>query len=189
MTFREKSLLDAAEQILARKGCVEFTTQELAEVAGVGKGTVYAHHPSRTEWVQSVLSLVAQRSEPLLEKAALGADPPERLSLAISALVDVVTDPQPDRLSVPCCLRMAPCAHAHWPALTERLRAWLDEAIQAGLAPALPPDLAIQLSQHLLVVVRRLEPDTRTESLQSIKNIYLANILGICPMQQEPQCR
>src|SRR5689334_532546 len=45
--FRCSEILDAARKVFARNGFSQATMEEIAEVAGVAKGTVYLYFPSK----------------------------------------------------------------------------------------------------------------------------------------------
>lgn len=48
-----EAILDAVDRRLARFGYKKMTVEGLAEEAGIGKGTVYLHFPSKEEAVLS----------------------------------------------------------------------------------------------------------------------------------------
>ena len=50
--FRHKSILGAAMKVIARKGLSGATMQEIADEAGIAKGTIYLYFPSREELVE-----------------------------------------------------------------------------------------------------------------------------------------
>jgi len=45
--FRKESICDAAMRVVARKGMKNVTVQDIADEAGVAKGTVYIYFQSR----------------------------------------------------------------------------------------------------------------------------------------------
>jgi len=63
--FRKQSICDAAMRVVARKGLASVTVQEIADEAGVAKGTVYIYFQSRDE----ILSRTMEgATEKLLDK-------------------------------------------------------------------------------------------------------------------------
>jgi AcrR family transcriptional regulator len=65
--FRKQSICDAAMHVVARKGIQNVTVQDIADEAGVAKGTIYIYFKSRDE----ILSEAMDRStENLLDKFA-----------------------------------------------------------------------------------------------------------------------
>lgn len=53
--FRRQSICDAAMRVVARKGMKDVTVQEIADEAGVAKGTVYIYFKSRDEILQRTM--------------------------------------------------------------------------------------------------------------------------------------
>jgi TetR/AcrR family fatty acid metabolism transcriptional regulator len=47
--FRKQSICDAAMRVVARKGMTSVTVQDIADEAGVAKGTIYIYFQSRDE--------------------------------------------------------------------------------------------------------------------------------------------
>src|SRR6187455_404221 len=50
--YRIQSIQDAAMRVIARKGMAAATMQEIAEEAGVAKGTIYRYFRDRDELVE-----------------------------------------------------------------------------------------------------------------------------------------
>jgi AcrR family transcriptional regulator len=70
--FRIQSIRDAAMRVIARKGMASATMQEIADEAGVAKGTIYLYFRDRDELVEktfeSAMSDLHNRVEQALEK-------------------------------------------------------------------------------------------------------------------------
>src|SRR5438876_4038185 len=70
--FRIHSIEDAAMRVIARKGMSAATMQEIADEAGVAKGTIYLYFRDRDELVEktfeSAMSDLHERVERALEK-------------------------------------------------------------------------------------------------------------------------
>src|SRR6059036_2207992 len=82
------AILDAAERLLARYGYRKTTVDDLAREAGIGKGTVYLHFPSKEEVALcSIDRVVGRVQERLHELAASPAPAPERLRRMLAARV------------------------------------------------------------------------------------------------------
>jgi AcrR family transcriptional regulator len=58
--MRDK-ILDATERLLARYGYAKMTVEDIAREAGIGKGTIYLHFPSKEEVVLSRVDRVVER--------------------------------------------------------------------------------------------------------------------------------
>src|SRR5262249_16762278 len=55
------AILDAAERLLARYGFKKTTIDDLAREAGIGKGTVYLHFPSKEEVALCTIDRIVER--------------------------------------------------------------------------------------------------------------------------------
>ena len=79
-----EAILDAADRLLARYGYRKMTVEDIAREAGIGKGSVYLHFPSKEEVVLSrVDRMVEQIKERLWAIARSDADPAIRLRLML----------------------------------------------------------------------------------------------------------
>ena len=67
-----EAILDAVDRRLARFGYKKMTVEGLADDAGIGKGTVYLHFPSKEEAVLSHIDRIVERLCGRLEKIAAG---------------------------------------------------------------------------------------------------------------------
>ena len=63
--YRKQSICDAAMRVVARKGLKSVTVQEIADEAGVAKGTVYIYFQSREEILSRTMDAA---TEELLHK-------------------------------------------------------------------------------------------------------------------------
>lgn len=71
--FRIQSIQDAALRVIARKGMAAATMQEIAEEAGVAKGTLYLYFRDRDELVEKAfegaITQLVKRIDAALEKS------------------------------------------------------------------------------------------------------------------------
>jgi TetR/AcrR family fatty acid metabolism transcriptional regulator len=65
--FRKQTICDAAMKVVARKGIKNVTVQDIADEAGVAKGTIYIYFQSRDEILAKTMD---GATEQLLEKLA-----------------------------------------------------------------------------------------------------------------------
>ena len=83
--FRMQSLQEAAVRVFARKGIAAATMQDIAEEAGVAKGTIYLYFRDRDELVdktfQATLSQVHSRIDEALERPGTSLEEKLRESL------------------------------------------------------------------------------------------------------------
>ncbi len=67
--FRVQSIQDAAMRVIARKGMAAATMQEIAEEAGVAKGTIYLYFRDRDELVEKTFETAITQLIDRVEKA------------------------------------------------------------------------------------------------------------------------
>src|SRR4029078_4764208 len=84
--FRIQSIQDAAMRVIARKGMAAATMQEIAEEAGVAKGTIYLYFRDRDELVEktfetAITRLIARVEEALEQESTVK----EKIRAAMSA--------------------------------------------------------------------------------------------------------
>jgi AcrR family transcriptional regulator len=73
-------ILDAADRLLARYGYRKMTVDDLAQEAGVGKGTIYLHFSGKEEVALSRIDRVIDQLKGRLRAAATSDEPaPERV--------------------------------------------------------------------------------------------------------------
>lgn len=70
-----EAILDAVDRRLARVGYKKMTVEVLADDAGIGKGTVYLHFPSKEEAVLSHIDRIVERLCGRLDRIAAGDGP------------------------------------------------------------------------------------------------------------------
>lgn len=83
------AILEAAQGVFAERGFHEATVEEIAERAGIGKGTVYLYFESKKDLL---VSLVVQKLSELEERVATGIDGLDRPNDVLRRLVDVFVD-------------------------------------------------------------------------------------------------
>jgi AcrR family transcriptional regulator len=82
------SILDAAEQLIARAGVQHLTIGRVAEEAGVSRGGLFYHFPSKEVLVQAMLQrMVEGWKRALAEQMAQDPEPRGRLTRAYARLV------------------------------------------------------------------------------------------------------
>src|SRR5438105_3509901 len=86
--FRIHSIKEAAMRVIARKGMSAATMQDIAEEAGVAKGTIYLYFRDRDELVEKTFETAIGELH-LRVDAALALDVPfeEKLRAVISAQI------------------------------------------------------------------------------------------------------
>lgn len=92
--IRRDQLLDSAEQLFAKKGYADTTVADIAEAAGVAKGTFYLYFPSKEQCVIALGERLARGMadrfiailDPVLEQMGSGEAPP--LEEVVTSLID-----------------------------------------------------------------------------------------------------
>ena len=80
MTPRRRQLCDAAVTVFARKGYAAATVQEIADVAGIRKASVYKHVAGKEDLLFDVLEIAHAQTIALMQSVdALDLSPLERL--------------------------------------------------------------------------------------------------------------
>jgi AcrR family transcriptional regulator len=83
-----EAILDAADHLLARYGYRKMTVDDIAQEAGIGKGTIYLHFASKEEVTLSHVDRIVERlKERLWAIARTDADVAIRLRLMLVARV------------------------------------------------------------------------------------------------------
>ena len=85
------AILDAAEHILQESGIDAFTTNRLAERAGVSIGSLYQYYPNKESVLAEVVRRMERRSLELFRKQ-LEAARDEDLEIIVGRVVDVLLD-------------------------------------------------------------------------------------------------
>ena len=75
--FRTNEILAATRRLMEQKGVDSLTMDEIAQAAGVAKGTIYLYFQSKDELVQALLSQVGEDIALDLEDILAGTNPPE----------------------------------------------------------------------------------------------------------------
>jgi AcrR family transcriptional regulator len=87
-TSVKDAILDATDRLLARFGYRKMTVEDIANEAGIGKGTVYLHFSSKEDVVLSHVDRIVDRlKDRLREIARSEATAAERLRLMLLARV------------------------------------------------------------------------------------------------------
>jgi len=86
---KRTALLEAAALVFARRGYSAASMAEIAQEAGVGKGTLYEYFASKQDLFFSVFEWLSSRigQAARVETAALGGPPSKRLAAAMEAVL------------------------------------------------------------------------------------------------------
>lgn len=89
--FRTREILAAARRLMEQKGADALIMDEIAQAAGVAKGTIYLYFQSKDELIQALLSQVGEAIVLDLEAIlARASSPPEKLRQVATLLLNYV---------------------------------------------------------------------------------------------------
>jgi len=84
-------ILDAAEDLFARRGYAGIGMREVAEIAGLGKSSLFHHFKSKAELYAAVVGRILDHLDAQLTGAlAAGGDPLARFDRWLDTLIDVL---------------------------------------------------------------------------------------------------
>ncbi|MFC4852994.1 TetR/AcrR family transcriptional regulator C-terminal ligand-binding domain-containing protein [Actinophytocola glycyrrhizae] len=176
-------ILAATTELVARNGVAGLRYEEIAELAGVNKNSVYRNWPDRTELVSDALLQYAEDSAPLHDTGNLRRDLvdflivfSERLSSSIDRALLQATIAAPGNTDLDKAVRAA---------YDQRLataRRRFDSAVEKGEIPSVDSYFVTELLSGpvFLYINRRRHPFTR-EVAEKIVDIVLAGIHATTP--------
>ncbi|HTN77932.1 MAG TPA: TetR/AcrR family transcriptional regulator [Pirellulaceae bacterium] len=88
LSKRSEAILDVAVQVFAKRGFAATDVQEIADHAGVGKGTIYRHFESKERLFLAAAELGVQKLQAAIDGAAEpAAEPLSQIRSAITAFL------------------------------------------------------------------------------------------------------
>ena len=87
--LREDAILDAASELLSSKGYTAMTMDDIANLVGISKATLYQHFPSKHDLVVSVACRTSDRSYAQMSAIDPTLPAKERISRLIDTIVQV----------------------------------------------------------------------------------------------------
>lgn len=168
--FRVQTIQEAALRVISRRGLAGATMQEIADEAGVAKGTIYLYFGSRDALLQRSAEVALSK---LLETLEATMETPRPFAAQLRALIEAKLkffDAQRDffRLYVAVTQgELAPPSRARrrhqaqYEVHLGRLAAFFGEARQRGdLAPLDPVRLALFVAEGMnAIILRRLSEE------------------------------
>jgi len=143
---RREEILDVALKLFAKRGFPNTEMQELADRAGIGKGTLYRYFPSKEDLFLAAADRVMLRMRHTVDQAIDGVvDPLERIQKAIRAFLGFFAD-HPERVELLIQERAnfkdrkKPTFFQHREVNVVRWRALYRELIEDGLLRDMPVD-------------------------------------------------
>ncbi len=81
-------ILSTARRLFVQQGYTATSMRQVAEMAGIGKATIYHHFPDKQSIVMALLSHNLARMETALQRVRAESDPRRRIQVAAEASVD-----------------------------------------------------------------------------------------------------
>lgn len=190
--FRVQSIQEAAIRVISRKGMAAATMQDIAEEAGIAKGTIYLYFRDREELVEKTFETAIGELHKRLD-AALDADGSfeQKLRAVITAQLGFFNENREFfrlyhslRMPVGSATqqrRQKRTCQPQFRARVERLAGVLQQAMDAGEVRTLDPKrLALFLIEGTIaIVLERLsedEPPPESDDIELIVSTLLGGI-------------
>ncbi|WP_119460992.1 TetR/AcrR family transcriptional regulator [Rhodospirillaceae bacterium SYSU D60014] len=170
-----RHLLDVTATLALEAGVSTLTLESVARAAGVSKGGLLHHFPSKQALIEALFDDLAGRFRQAVDQE-IADDPDERARTARAYLRAVAGQPaDEDEAKLWGVLTIAILAE---PSLRGRWRSWLDEHLEADKAEATPPVEAMigRLAADGLWLADLfgfydIEPELRTEIVERLSVI------------------
>lgn len=136
-SVRER-LLDAADQIVARDGVANFTLEAVAREAGVSKGGLLYHFPSKSALIAAIIERLGQRREREQDQAlAKEPDPACPGAFTRAYLLSRIDLPDPEHRPLLTALLAAVATDPNYlEPLVQRVSQWQARLENDGIDPA-----------------------------------------------------
>jgi AcrR family transcriptional regulator len=147
---REQEIVQVARRLLIARGYHGTSMDEVAELVGISKATLYQHFPSKDDLIVRLIVEYLDRLLALVEQPARAADPLERLTAALRFLVAVHAqglgpDVETQAGELRALLLGRPACRARYERVIERLTALVRGGQASGvIRPDLPPPVVVQ---------------------------------------------
>jgi AcrR family transcriptional regulator len=190
--FRVQSIQEAAIRVISRKGMASATMQEIAEEAGVAKGTIYLYFRDREELVEKTFETSIGELHKRID-AALDAEGPfaERLRAVVTAKLSFFNENReffrlyhtlrmPEGNATQQRRQKSAC-QPQYRVRVDRLAAVLKLAMEAGeVRPLDPKRLALFLIEtSTAIVLERLSEDAPPPESEDVELIVSTLLCGI----------
>lgn len=190
--FRVQSIQEAAMRVISRKGMAAATMQEIAEEAGVAKGTIYLYFRDREELVEKTFETAIGELHKRIDAALDGEGPfAQRLRAVITAKLAFFNENReffrlyhtlrmPEGTATQQRRQKRNC-QPQYRARVDRLAAHLKLAMDAGeVRPLDPKRLALFLIEtSTAIVLERLSEDAPPPESDDVELIVSTLLSGI----------
>jgi len=153
---RQSAILEAATRVFAEEGFAEADTQKVADLVGVGKGTVYRYFPSKEVLFLSAVDFAMRQLTESVNRAATNAhEPLERISAGIRAYLSFFRDhPEVVELLIHERAhfrdRRTPTYFVHREANMAPWRALIEQLIDEGVLRPVPVERVVNVISNLV---------------------------------------
>jgi len=153
---RQRAILEAATRVFAEQGFADADTQKVADLVGIGKGTVYRYFPSKEVLFLSTVDFAMRQLSESVNRAAMNApEPLERISAGIRAYLSFFHDhPEVVELLVHERAhfrdRGTPTYFVHREANMGPWRALIEQLINEGVLRAVPVERVVNVISNLV---------------------------------------
>ena len=190
--FRVQSIQEAAIRVISRKGMASATMQEIAEEAGVAKGTIYLYFRDREELVEKTFETASGELHKRIDAALDGEGSfAERLRAVITAKLAFFNENReffrlyhtlrmPEGTATQQRRQKRAC-QPQYRARVDRLAVHLKSAMDAGeVRPLDPKRLALFLIEtSTAIVLERLSEDAPPPESDDVELIVTTLLSGI----------
>lgn len=155
-----QQILEAAYRIVQQEGAAHLTIDAVAHEAGLSKGGVLYHFPTKEALIESMVATLVDGFEQHLEEA-LATEPPHAGRWLRAYIRTSSLPPQPEEATATTSLIAALATYPHLLApLHQHYAAWQAQAERDGLPPALATLLRLAVDGLWLADLLGLAPPT-----------------------------
>jgi AcrR family transcriptional regulator len=151
--LREDTILDAASELMATKGYTAMTMDDIANLVGISKATLYQHFPSKHDLVVMVACRTSDRAYARMAAINPELPPKARVSQLIDTVVEVRYGPDspPVIEAVGELVEVLGSDHPYMLKERRNTELMLDVLRQAEKANAVIPKLSIEVAVHVIL--------------------------------------
>ena len=151
--LREDAILDAASELMGSKGYTAMTMDDVANLVGISKATLYQHFPSKHDLVVSVACRTIDRAYERMSAIDPTLPAQERVSLLIDTLVHVRYGPDspPVIEAVGELVEVLGSDHPYMQKERRNREFILEVLRDAEKAKATIPGLSVEVAVHVVI--------------------------------------
>lgn len=153
---RRSAILSASTSIFAKQGFAETDVQEIADLVGVGKGTIYRYFPGKDVLFLSAVDFAMRQLTEAVNRAAASAEHPlDRIAAGVRAYLSFFNEhPEAAKLLIHERAhfrdRMTPTYFVHREANMAPWRALIQDLIRQGVIRDVPVERVVNAISNLV---------------------------------------